>query len=163
MAIGRIINSICDKFLPDVVGDVLGAALDGITGDFAGCAANALDAVEDVLEYAGCERAAEIVGMLDDVVGLASAGGAAGVAGGAASVVGGATTVAARAANGVATTAQVVGTAADAAGQAAAVATSGQADSVGDLFERAGARGGAQVDGTLHGLSAAGRLASIVA
>lgn len=200
MALGRILNTICDKFLPDIVGDVLGAAVDGLTGDFAGCAANALDAVEDVLEYAGCDKAAEIVGMLDDVVGLASAGGAIGAAGTAANAAGQAANAATTAADAAGTAATVadaaataadvgataadvaqtgaslasvastvsdvaagISTAADAAGQVAAVATDGDADSVGDLLERAGMHDGRHVDTGLSAVSALGGLARIAA
>ncbi|MCB9507389.1 MAG: hypothetical protein H6700_01975 [Myxococcales bacterium] len=70
--IGKFINNLLDKFLPDIVGDVIGAVVDGLTGNYAGAATNALDAVEDVFEYAGADRAAHgtqaVLGFTEDIV-----------------------------------------------------------------------------------------------
>jgi hypothetical protein len=67
MSIGRLLNNILDKFLPDVVGDVIGAAVDGATGNWAGLALNAADAFEDVLDACGADDAADVFGALADV------------------------------------------------------------------------------------------------
>lgn len=71
MSIGGIVNRVLDKLLPDIVGDIVGATIDGLTGNYAACAAQSLDAVEDVLDYAGAERASDAVAWLADAGGAA--------------------------------------------------------------------------------------------
>lgn len=53
MSLGKIINNVLDKILPDVVGDLVGCAVDVFTANPQGAAANALDALEDVVEPFG--------------------------------------------------------------------------------------------------------------
>ena len=64
MGIGSFVNNLLDKFLPDIVGDVIGAAIDAYMGNYAGAVTNGLDAVEDVFEYAGADKAADGVDAL---------------------------------------------------------------------------------------------------
>jgi hypothetical protein len=50
-----------------VVGDVVGAIVDGATGNIAGCVQNSVDAVEDVFEAAGADGVAGVLTALNDV------------------------------------------------------------------------------------------------
>jgi hypothetical protein len=66
MSLGKIINNMLDRILPDVVGDLVGCAVDVMTGNPQGAALNAFDAFEDVVEpfadgpiAQGLERATE--------------------------------------------------------------------------------------------------------
>lgn len=81
MNIGGFINSLLDKFLPDIVGDLIGAAVDVCTGNTAGAACNALDALEDVFEAVGADEVAQamdvIVSVVEIVVSPGSAAGSA--------------------------------------------------------------------------------------
>lgn len=75
MSIGSMINNLCDKFLPDFIGDIIGAAVDGATGNWVGMAVNTADFVEDVLDAAGAHGAAEIFETAVDIAGAFTGGG----------------------------------------------------------------------------------------
>ncbi len=47
--IGKIVNAFCDQFLPDVVGDIAGAAIDAFSGNPLGAVTNGIDALDDLL------------------------------------------------------------------------------------------------------------------
>lgn len=64
MSIGNIVNRVLDAFLPDAVGDVVGATIDGLTGNAPACVQQALDAAEDLFECVGAERAADALSWL---------------------------------------------------------------------------------------------------
>lgn len=57
-SIGGLVNKVLDTFLPDIVGDLVGTAIDIYTGNAAGAAMNAADALVDVVGYLGGEDAA---------------------------------------------------------------------------------------------------------
>lgn len=75
MSIGSILNNICDKFLPDCVGDLIGAAVDGAMGNWVGMAVNTADFVEDVLDAAGAHGAADLFETAVDIAATFTGGG----------------------------------------------------------------------------------------
>jgi hypothetical protein len=77
MGIGSIINKVCDLFLPDAVGDVIGCVADALTGNIAGAVANGCDAVEDIFDAFGCEEGSAVFSVLSDAAGLAGGDGSA--------------------------------------------------------------------------------------
>lgn len=58
ISIGGFVNRILDKFLPDIVGDVIGGAIDTYLGNAAGAALNFADALMDVVGFLGAEELA---------------------------------------------------------------------------------------------------------
>lgn len=58
ISIGGFVNRILDKFLPDIVGDLVGGALDTWMGNVAGAAHNFADALMDVVGFLGGEEVA---------------------------------------------------------------------------------------------------------
>lgn len=56
ISIGGFVNRILDKFLPDIVGDVVGGAIDSFMGNAAGAAMNFADALMDVVSFMGGEE-----------------------------------------------------------------------------------------------------------
>lgn len=69
MAIGILVNRICDLFLPDIVGDVLGTVTDAVTGNVVGAVGNGLDALGDVFELCSDKEWAQMAGMVGDELG----------------------------------------------------------------------------------------------
>lgn len=59
ISIGGFVNRILDKFLPDVVGDIVGGAIDAWMGNVAGAVMNFGDALMDVVSFMGGEEFAE--------------------------------------------------------------------------------------------------------
>lgn len=59
ISIGGFVNRILDKFLPDVVGDIVGGAIDAWMGNAAGAVMNFGDALMDVVSFMGGEEFAE--------------------------------------------------------------------------------------------------------
>ena len=59
LSIGGFVNRVLDKFLPDIVGDVVGGALDTLMGNTAGAVMNFADALMDIIGYMGGEEFAE--------------------------------------------------------------------------------------------------------
>jgi hypothetical protein len=69
MSLGTIINRVLDKVLPDIVGDMVGTFADAVGCNPMGVAANAADAIEDVLESCGKDEAARAAGTLAGMMG----------------------------------------------------------------------------------------------
>lgn len=59
LSIGGFVNRVLDKFLPDIVGDVVGGAIDSLMGNTAGAVMNFADALMDIVAYMGGEEFAE--------------------------------------------------------------------------------------------------------
>lgn len=59
-SIGGIVNKILDTFLPDVVGDIVGAAIDGAMGNIGGAVANGMDALQDLFAFLGGPKEAQV-------------------------------------------------------------------------------------------------------
>lgn len=59
LSIGGFVNRVLDKFLPDIVGDVVGGAIDTLMGNTAGAVMNFADALMDIIGYMGGEEFAE--------------------------------------------------------------------------------------------------------
>lgn len=69
MSIGILVNRLCDLFLPDVVGDLLGTVVDGVTGNVVGAVGNGVDALGDVFELCSDKEWAQMAGMVGDELG----------------------------------------------------------------------------------------------
>lgn len=69
MSIGILVNRLCDLFLPDVVGDLLGTVVDGVTGNVIGAVGNGVDALGDVFELCSDKEWAQMAGMVGDELG----------------------------------------------------------------------------------------------
>lgn len=74
-SIGGLVNKILDTFLPDIVGDIVGTVIDAYTGNVAGAAMNAADALVDVVGFLGGEEAAAFGASLLEGVEILPSGG----------------------------------------------------------------------------------------